>query len=75
METAIKLDSAAPTPYINLAGVYWLSKKDRKNAYQNVDKALRLNFRNIESMFDEDQKGWMFKGLNQTAEFRALLYK
>ena len=75
LETAIKLDSAAPTPYINLAGVYWLSKKDRKNAYQNVDKALRLNFRNIESLFDEDQKGWMFKGLNQTAEFRALLYK
>lgn len=75
LETAIKLDSAAPTPYINLAGVYWLSKKDRKNAYQNVDKALRLNFRNLESLFDQDQKGWMFKGLNQTAEFRALLYK
>lgn len=75
LETAIKLDPTAPTPYINLAGVYWLSKKDRKNAYQNVDKALRLNFRNIESLFDEDQKGWMFKGLNRTAEFRALLYK
>ncbi len=75
LETAIKLDSSAPTPYVNLAGVYWLSKKDRKNAYQNVDKALRLNLRNIESLFDEDQKGWMFKGLNQTAEFRALLYK
>lgn len=75
LQTAIKLDGAAPTPYINLAGVYWLSKKDRKNAYQNVDKALRLNFKNIESLFDEDQKGWMFKGLNRTAEFRALLYK
>lgn len=75
LQTAIKLDGSAPTPYINLAGVYWLSKKDRKNAYQNVDKALRLNFKNIESLFDEDQKGWMFKGLNRTAEFRALLYK
>lgn len=75
LETAIKLDPTAPTPYINLAGVYWLSKKDRKNAYQHVDKALRLNFRNIESLFDEDQKGWMFKGLNRTAEFRSLLYK
>lgn len=75
LEAAIKLDASAPTPYINLAGVYWLSKKDRKNAYQNVDQALRLNFRNIESLFDEDKKGWMFKGLNKTAEFRALLYK
>lgn len=75
LETAIKLDGKTPTPYINLAGVYWLWKKDRKNAYQNVDKALRLNFKNIESLFDEDQKGWMFKGLNRTAEFRALLYK
>lgn len=75
LETAIKLDGKAPTPYINLAGVYWLGKKDRKNAYQNVDKALHLNFRNVESLFDEDQKGWMFKGLNQTSGFRALLYK
>lgn len=75
LQTAIKLDAMAPTPYINLAGVYWLGKKDRKNAYQNVDKALRLNFKNIESLFDEGQKGWMFKGLNRTAEFRALLYK
>ncbi len=75
LETAIKLDGATPTPYINLAGVYWLSKKDRKHAYQNLDKAVQRNFKDFKSLFDEDQKGWMFKGLNQTSEFRALLYK
>ena len=75
LETAIKLDGATPTPYVNLAGVYWLGKKDRKKAYQNLDKAVRLNFKNFESLFDEEQKGWMFKGLNKTAEFRSLLYR
>ena len=75
LETAISLDPAAPTPYINLAGVYWLGKKDRKKAYANLDKALKYHFKDVESLYKEEQKGWMFKGLNQTAQFRALLYK
>lgn len=75
LEAAISLDKSAPTPYINLAGVYWLWKKDRKNAYANLDKAMRLNFKDVESLYKEEQKGWMFKGLNQTAQFRALLYR
>ena len=75
LETAISLDGTVPTPYINLAGVYWLWKKDRKNAYANLDKALRRNFKDVEALYKEEQKGWMFKGLNQTAQFRALLYK
>ena len=75
LETAILLDDTLPTPHINLAGVYWLSKKDRKQAYAHLDRALRLNFKDVESLYNEEQKGWMFKGLNQTAQFRALLYK
>ncbi len=74
-QTAIKLDPAAPTPHVNLAGVYWLSKKDRKKMYASLEKALKCNFTNFESLFDEEQKGWMFKGVNQTAEFRSMLYK
>lgn len=75
LEAAIRLDGTSPTPYVNLAGVYWLYKKDRKNVYDNLDKAVRRNFKNFESLYDEDQKGWMFKGINKTAEFRAVLYK
>lgn len=75
LKTAISLDNAASTPYINLAGAYWMHKKDRKQAYTNLDNALRRNFKDVESLYKEDQKGWMFKGLNQTAQFRALLYK
>ena len=75
LETAIRLDGSSPTPYVNLAGVYWLYKKDRKNVYNNLDKAVRRNFKNFESLYDEDQKGWMFKGINKTAEFRSVLYK
>ena len=75
LETAISLEPSSPTPYINLAGVYWLGKKDRKHAYANLDNALKRNFKDVESLYQEDKKGWMFKGLNQTAQFRALLYK
>ncbi len=75
VETAIRLDPKAPTPYINLAGIYWTFKKDRKQMYANLQKALKHNFKNYEALFDEEQKGWMFKGVNQTAEFRSLLYK
>lgn len=75
LKTAISLDDAAATPYINLAGAYWLHKKDRKQAYANLDNALKRNFKDVESLYKEDQKGWLFKGLNQTSQFRALLYK
>lgn len=75
LKTAISLDDSSPTPYINLAGAYWLHKKDRKQAYANLDNALKRNFKDVESLYKEDQKGWLFKGLNQTAQFRALLYK
>lgn len=74
-ETAIKLDANLPTPYINLAGVYWTAKKDRKKMYGELRKALQHNFKNTESLYDDAQKGWLFKGINQTAEFRSLFYK
>jgi len=74
-ETAIRLDPSAPTPYVNLAGIYWTFKKDRKNTYANLQKAIKRNFKNYEALFDDDQKGWMFKNINQTEEFRTLLYK
>ncbi len=74
-EKAISLDPSLPTPYVNLAGMYWLSKKDRKNMYKQLEKALNHNFRKFETLFDDEQKGWMFKGVNTTAEFRSFLYK
>ena len=74
-ETAIKLDPAAHTPYVNLAGTVWTWKKDRKAMYQNLEKAVNHHFKNFESLFEDSQKGWLFKGVNQTAEFRSILYK
>lgn len=74
-ETAIKLDPSAPTPYVNLAGLYWTWKKDRKAMYKKLEEAVQHHFKNYESLFEEDQKGWMFKGVNHTAEFRSILYK
>lgn len=74
-ETAIKLDDTLPTPYINLAGLYWLQKKDRRNVYRHLEKALKRNFKDFDSLYDEDRKGWMFQGINKTAEFRAVMYQ
>ena len=74
-EMAIKLEPSAPTPYVNLAGLYWTWKKDRKSMNNNLEKAVNHHFTNYESLFEEDQKGWMFKGVNHTAEFRSILYK
>lgn len=74
-ETAIKLDPSAPTPYVNLAGNYWTWKKDRKQMYKNLEKAVQHHLKNFEALFDDNQKGWMFKGINHTAEFRSMLYK
>lgn len=74
-ETAIRLDPSAPTPYVNLAGTYWTFKKDRKRTLLNLQKAIKHNFKNYEVLFDNEQKGWMFKDINKTAEFRSLLYK
>ena len=74
-ETALRLDDGMPTPYVNLAGLAWLEKKDRRQAYRYLDKALKRNFRDFESLYDTDKKGWMFEGLNHTAEFRSVMYK
>ena len=75
LEKAIALDPSAPTPYVNLAGVYWTWKKDSKNLYNNLAKAVKHNFKNFDSLYDTEQKGWLFKGVNQTAQFRGILYK
>lgn len=74
-ETALRLDDTLPTPYVNLAGLYWLQKKDRRNVYRHLEKALKRNFRDFESLYDEDRKGWMFNGINSTSEFRAVMYQ
>ncbi len=74
-EKSIELDPSVPAPYIHLAGIYWTTKKDRKNMYATLRKALAHHFKNTEALYDENQKGWLFKGINKTAEFRSLFYK
>ncbi len=74
-EAALKLDDTLPTPYINLAGLSWLQKKDRRATYRYLEKALKRNFRDFDSLYDNDRKGWMFSGINNTAEFRTVMYK
>lgn len=74
-EQALRLDNTLPTPYINLAGTYWLQKKDKRNVYRNLEQALKRNFHDFESLYDHKRKGWMFEGINNTSEFRTVMYK
>ena len=75
LEKAIRLDESAPTPYVNLAGLYWTYKRDKRRTYDNLEKAVKHHFTNYDALYDEAQKGWLFEQINETAQFRAVLYK
>ena len=75
LEKAIVLDNRAPTPYVNLAGVYWTWKSDSKKMYEYLYKAQKHHFKNTAALYDEEQKGWLFKDINQTARFRKAFGK
>ncbi|MDR0645516.1 MAG: tetratricopeptide repeat protein [Elusimicrobiota bacterium] len=72
-ETALKLAANLPTPYINMAGYYWTAKKDKKNMYKYIDLAIKRNYKDLDSLYEENKKGWMFKNINNTIEFRSFL--
>ena len=75
LEKAIRLDPSAPTPYVNLAGLYWTYKNDKRRTLDNLQKAVKHHFKDYEALYDESRKGWLFKDINETAQFRAVLYK
>lgn len=75
LEKAIALDASAPTPYVNLAGVYWTWKKNSNKMYEYLSKALQHHFKNTEALYNEEQKGWLFKNINKTARFRSTFSK
>lgn len=71
LDTALKLAPKAPTTLINTAGYYWTAKKDKKNMYKHLQTALKNNFKDFDSLYDDNQKGWMFKNINESLEFRS----
>lgn len=72
-EISLKNKPIAPTTAINYAGYYWYVKKDKKNMYKYLDYALKYNFKDKDSLYDEKKKGWLFKGINNTLEFRTFI--
>lgn len=75
LEKAIRLDPSAPTPYVNLAGLYWTYKKDKRRTLDNLEKAVKHHFKDYDTLYDDTRKGWLFKDISETAQFRAVLYK
>ena len=72
-ELALKSSSVLPTAAINYAGYYWTVKRDKRNMYKYLDKALKTNFKDISSLYDDNKKGWLFKKINNTLDFRTFV--
>jgi len=73
LDAALKLGPNMPTIHINMAGYYWTARKDKKNMYKHLDLGFKNNFKDTDSLFEENKKGWLFKGINNTVEFRSFL--
>ena len=72
-DTSLKLSPHLPTTLINLAGYYWYVKKDKRNMYKYLDLALKYNFKDTDSLYENGKKAWLFATISNTVEFRSFL--
>lgn len=72
-EMALKYSPAMAPAAINYAGYFWTVKRDKKNMYKYLDKALKANFKDTASLYDDNKKGWLFKKINNTLDFRTFI--
>ncbi len=72
-ELALKYSPVLSAAAINYAGYFWTVKRDKKNMYKYLDKALKANFKDTASLYDDTQKGWLFKKINNTLDFRTFI--
>ena len=72
-ESELKYSPALASAAINYAGYFWTVKRDKKNMYKYLNKALKANFKDTASLYDDTQKGWLFKKINNTLDFRTFI--
>lgn len=72
-ELALKYAPTLSHAAINYAGYFWTVKRDKKNMYKYLDKALKANFKDTSSLYDDNKKGWLFKKINNTLDFRTFI--
>ena len=72
-ELALKYSPFLATAAINYAGYFWTVKHDKKNMYKYLDKALKSDFKDFASLYDDTKKGWLFKKINNTLDFRTFI--
>ena len=72
-ESALKYSPVMASAAINYAGYFWTAKRDKKNMYKYLDKALKANFKDTASLYDDTKKGWLFKKINNTLDFRTFI--
>lgn len=74
-EEAVRLSAIDPLPYCNLAGYHWAYKKDKSEALAYLELCFKKGFDQWGDLTDEAADGHFLKGLNDTAEFGALVKK
>lgn len=72
-ELALKYSPFFAGAAVNYAGYYWTAKKDKKNMYKYLDKALKSDFKDTAALYDDTKKGWLFKKINNTLDFRTFV--
>jgi len=72
-ELALKYAPISAHAAINYAGYFWTVKRDKKNMYKYLDKALKANFKDTAALYDDSKKGWLFKKINNTLDFRTFI--
>lgn len=72
-ELALKYSPVFAIASVNYAGYFWTAKKDKKNMYKYLDKALKSNFKDTAALYDDNKKGWLFKKINNTLDFRTFI--
>ncbi len=77
LETALKVDSTYKNTYYNLCDYYWAKEKNKKLALSCLEKAVQWELTDYEykSLYDSTNDGHFLKGLNNTPEFKKILFK
>ncbi len=74
---SIELNNNNPVSYVNLGCYYWVAKKNKDKALYYLELGFKQNYskQRINDLYDDSNDGYFLKGLNNTQEFKELVYK
>jgi tetratricopeptide (TPR) repeat protein len=74
-EIALKLDENKNYTYICFMLYYWNAKRDLTKSLELLESAFQKGFKNVDTLYDEEDEGFFLKDVNQTKEFKQIVQK